>query len=62
MKSRKDYVPILAVSAYDDDSFKKRAIAVGINHYLLKPISAIKYKELLEKFFPDEVITMEEAV
>jgi two-component system, OmpR family, aerobic respiration control sensor histidine kinase ArcB len=55
-QERKGYVPILAVSAYDDDSFKKRAMAVGINHYLIKPVTSNKYKELLENFFPDEIL------
>lgn len=54
-EKRQNHVPILAISAYDEDSFKKRAMTVGINHYLLKPMTIGKYKEILYKFFPSYI-------
>jgi len=45
-------VPILALSAYDDTSFKKRAVAVGIDNYLLKPITVPKCRKILKQLFP----------
>ncbi|MFA6409628.1 MAG: response regulator [Gammaproteobacteria bacterium] len=45
-------VPILALSAYDDTSFKKRAFAVGIDNYLLKPITVPKCRKILKQLFP----------
>lgn len=45
-------VPILALSAYDDTSFKKRAVAVGIDNYLLKPITIPKCRKILKQLFP----------
>lgn len=43
-------IPIIAVSAYNDKSFKKRASEVGINDYLVKPITLLKCKKIMEKF------------
>lgn len=42
-------VPIIAVSAYNDESFKKRASEVGVDYYLIKPISLDIYKKTLSQ-------------
>lgn len=50
-KQARHPTPILAISAYDEDSFKKRAMIVGIDHYLIKPVRGAQYREILNRFF-----------
>ena len=43
-------IPIIALSGFDDPSFKKRAAEVGINSYILKPITSAKCKQIIDEF------------
>jgi len=44
------HIPILALSAYDDQSFVKRAREVGIDDYIIKPITISKCKKIIKNF------------
>ncbi|OGT06234.1 MAG: hypothetical protein A2X78_02655 [Gammaproteobacteria bacterium GWE2_37_16] len=48
-EQKRSRVPIIAVSAYNDESFKKRASAVGVDFYLIKPISLDIYQKTLRQ-------------
>jgi CheY-like chemotaxis protein len=40
--------PIVALSAYDDDSFKKCAFSAGVDEYIVKPLTLKAFQHLLD--------------
>jgi CheY-like chemotaxis protein len=42
-----DRTALIAHSAYFDDDYRRKAIEVGIDHYLLKPVEPMYLKSLL---------------
>lgn len=49
IRSLDKYIPIIISSAYEDNSFLKASIQLGVSGYVLKPLDIYKLKEALEK-------------
>lgn len=45
-------IPIIALTAHIEDEYAIRAKEVGMNDFLIKPLSEEKAKSVLEKFIP----------
>ena len=48
--NRKEIIPIIAITAQDTSSHKKECLKVGMQEYLLKPVSVKMIKVLLQKY------------
>ena len=44
-------VPVVAVTAYTDQSIKDKALSVGMSDVLYKPVSAEDLKKVLDKYY-----------
>jgi len=44
-------IPVVAVTAYTDDSSRERAFEVGMSEVLTKPVSAEELERCLELYF-----------
>ncbi len=49
--NRERPVPIIALTAHDDQSIKTEALAAGMNDYLIKPISLQLTQNILKIYF-----------
>lgn len=49
IKSLNAAVPIIITSAFDDKEYLIKAIEIGINHYMIKPLDIMKLIEIIEK-------------
>lgn len=50
MKEKKPNLPIIITSAYSDKDYKQQAKAIGIDHYMVKPIILADFLKVLELF------------
>ena len=46
-------IPVIALTAYTDDSLKERCFRIGMMGFVTKPLTAEKASFFLKKFLPD---------
>lgn len=49
------HTPIIALTAHDEDSYKKRAAEVGMNDFLEKPLTEEKSKAIFDHFILNSI-------
>ena len=49
MKKEFPNIRIVIVSGYDDFEYARKAIAIGVDDYLLKPIARADFEKVLKK-------------
>ena len=63
MEDENTHTPIIALTANADESYKRLAFDVGMDEFVLKPLTDAVGKQLLKTFLPaDKFVTLENLV
>jgi len=50
METSSNHIPIVALTAHSDDTYKVRSLEIGMNDFLMKPLTAQNSQTILDKY------------